>query len=39
MFIEACLAGTIRTGTFDEGVRAFRTDDVEAWISGLNGAE
>lgn len=38
LFIEACLAGTIRADTFGEGVRAFRTADVEAWISGLNGA-
>ena len=34
-FIDACLAGTVRATTFENGARAFRAEDVEAWIGGL----
>ncbi|MGH9042978.1 MAG: hypothetical protein ACRDZ3_22420 [Acidimicrobiia bacterium] len=34
-FIEAHLAGTIRSEIFAGKVRAFRTTDVEAWIASL----
>jgi hypothetical protein len=36
-FIEACLAGRIRSGTFGADMRAFLAEDVEAWITGLEG--
>lgn len=38
-FIEACLAGRIRSETFADKVRAFRAEDVEAWIATLRTEE